>query len=516
MKTCLHLKNISHMILLLGLLFGPVFIAFSPVAYAATDPTPSGGEAASYRIYIPVMDKEVTGSPSTAPTPTPEPTPNVPPPADGHASFFLPWDIGGEANATDGPDLKVDPAGGLHVAYTAYTGDANGNRPVYYTYCPASCTDPASFSTPVAFAVKADHVNLALDPQGHPRLLWVGIDPSGQNLNAFMFAICNTGCTSLANWTVTRLLSLDTSMPHNSHFFSISSQGMNGFIYYIDMVGSSKGTYLAYCSTNCTDSASWFQNRLTTDQLEFPVLVFTKAGLPRVAASYTSYQVDPPVTSLVYLECDETCQNFTQGASFPLKTCSICDLQKGYLSLALDANDRPRMALYTGPLDPGGPLEANRLYYLFCNSNCGDLQNSGWDGYSLGLPSGVGPYVDLRIDAQNQPRLAYENETQGLDYSWCSAGCETASPTWHTLLADSSDALDLSEPVPAIPPCTVAGWFTGKRPSLALDAAGNPRIVYDAEHWQGLDPVDYPPGAPGCPGFKMDEINARLTLFNQP
>jgi hypothetical protein len=34
-------------------------------------------------------------------------------------------------------------------------------------------------------------------------------------------------------------------------------------------------------------------------------------------------------------------------------------------------------------------------------------------------------------------------------------------------------------------PCssTASYWNGGKRPSLALDAAGNPRIGYVAEHW---------------------------------
>ena len=76
--------------------------------------------------------------------------------------------------------------------------------------------------------------------------------------------------------------------------------------------------------------------------------------------------------------------------------------------------------------------------------------------------------------------------------------------------------LDVTEPVPPMPPCAVAGWFTGKRSSLAFDPSGNPRIAFDAEHWQGLDPVTNPPGSPGCSGFHQDQINARVALFNQP
>jgi hypothetical protein len=424
--------------------------------------------------------------------------------------------IGGDAIGTDGPDVKVDDSGGVHVAYTAYTSDAGGNRPVFYTYCPSDCSNPDSFSEPVVLGGKVDHANLALDNNDRPRILWVGIDPSGQNLNAYMLESCDTGCTSEANWTETRILSLDTTLPHNSRFFSVGPQGQAGFIYYIDMVGSASGTYFALCSANCTIPASWYLNQLTSDELEFPVLVFTKNGLPRIAGSYTSYDYATPTTTLIYLECDANCQSFTQGGTFPIKTCSMCDLPKGYLSLALDSSDRPRIALYTGPLEAGSGFAPETLYYLFCNANCGDQQLAEWYGYSLGLPRGVGTYVDLEIDALSRPRLVFENVTQGLVYSWCTANCEGYNSTWQIALADESADLDANEPVPPIPPCTVAGWFTGKRPALALDSTGNPRIVYDAEHWQGLEPVNYPPGSPGCPGFKMDQINSRFTIFNQP
>jgi hypothetical protein len=255
---------------------------------------------------------------------------------------------------------------------------------------------------------------------------------------------------------------------------------------------------------------------MTTAELRFPVLVFTSTGLPRIAGSYTDYSVDPPVEYLVYLECDAACQSFSQGSAFPLKTCSLCNEPKGYFDLVLDSNNQPRLALYTGSLDPGRGLDADTLYYIYCSTSCGDINTSVWNGYTLGLPAGVGTYAHLAVDSQNRPRLVYEDVSYGLQYSWCTSGCETANPVWQTLLADSSATLDQTEPVPPIPPCQVAGWFTGKRPSIALDPAGNPRLAYDAEHWQGLDPLNHPPGNPGCPGFEMDQINARFTLFNQP
>ncbi|MHB1339071.1 MAG: hypothetical protein ACYCYG_09660 [Bellilinea sp.] len=489
--------------------FGYPVKAIDPLLQMANTPN------VVYTIYLPAIYSSGGGS-NPVPTATP-PSPTATPPAQGNPiGFFLPWVIQGEAHATDGPSLAVDANGGVHVAYTAYTSDANGNRPAYYTYCPSNCTSQASFSAPVIFNGKIDHVNLALDAQGHPRIIWVGSDPLQQKLIAYVYAACNTGCTSAANWQMARVDALDNVLPHNSRFFAIDPQGRPGLIYYISGIGSVSGTYFAYCGSSCTNAANWRFTRISPAELRFPVLVFDQAGLPRIAGSFMDYTSEPALDYLVYLECDANCQKVIQGASFPIKTCFLCDSPNGYLDLAFDSNNHPRMALYTGALEAGRGLEANRLYYLFCSTNCGDWNTSDWSGYSLGLPVGVGTYARLAIDPQNRPRLVYEDVSYGLEYSWCKSGCETTSPVWQNMLADSSAVLDQTEPVPPIPPCQVAGWFTGKRPSFALDSAGNPRFAYDAEHWQGLDPIDYPPGTPGCPGFKMDQINARFTLFNQP
>ena len=58
---------------------------------------------------------------------------------------------------------------------------------------------------------------------------------------------------------------------------------------------------------------------------------------------------------------------------------------------------------------------------------------------------------------------------------------------------------------PPVPPCSYSFWETGVRPALALDATGNPRIAYDADHQQGG----------GCGTF-TDTRLTRFALFNQP
>lgn len=481
-------------------------------------------------VYLPLLIHASTqGSPSPTPQPTPQPTPGptpgptaTPPPPGLGNSFFLPYLFDGDAQATDGPYIVVDANNGVHIAYAAYTSDGNGKRMAYYTYCASNCTTDSQFSDPVALGDKVDHVNLGVDPAGHPRLLWFGPGLSGEPLTAIYYAECNTSCTAAGNWTVTPVVKMDTTLAHSSQFFGVDPQGHPGFVYYDDYLPH-KNTFYRFCKASCTDVDNWLEVSLadalpeSDRELRGLSLAFASTGEPRIAAAFTDYTANDPPTYLIYMECSTDCQTMSVGAAFDLRYCKICNDTGGYFNLQLDNFNQPRLALYTGGIQNVPPqLEANRLYYLYCNTACGDPSSSVWYGYYLNLAPGVGPGVDLAMDASNRPRMTFEDASQGLIYAYCTGSCESDSPAWQILLADSSADLDLSEPIPPIPPCAVAGWFTGQRTSLALDSAGNPRVVFDAEHWQGLNPITNPPGEPGCPGFRMDQINARFTIFNQP
>ncbi|MCL4562736.1 MAG: hypothetical protein M1281_19255 [Chloroflexi bacterium] len=479
----------------------------------------TGQAGGGNKVFLPMLTG--SGNPGL-PTPTPQPT-ATPPPQNQSSSFFLPYDVNGDAQATDGPSVAIDANNGVHVAYAAYTSNASGQRPVYYTYCASNCTSVFHFSTPILLGDKVDHVNLALDPAGHPRLLWIGSDTSGVALDAIYYAECNASCTSVGSWAVTTLVKMDTTLPHNSRFFGVDPQGHPGFVYY-NGDQYYHNTYYRFCKTSCTNPANWSEVPLANifpesdRELRGISLAFASDGSPRIAAALTDYTAgDNPPTHLFYIQCGADCQTESIGGAFDLHYCDLCEDTDGYFNLRLDKLDRPRLALYTGGIQNTAPvLEANRLYYIYCNNNCSDNSIAEWGGYYLGSTPGVGQGVDLALDSSGRPRLSFEDASVGLEYAFCTGDCESGTPTWQIMLADSSANLDLTEPVPPIPPCVTDGWFTGKRSSLALDTAGNPRLAFDAEHWQGLNPVSNPPGSPACPGFRMDEINARLAVFNQP
>ena len=125
----------------------------------------------------------------------------------------------------------------------------------------------------------------------------------------------------------------------------------------------------------------------------------------------------------------------------------------------------------------------------------------------MGLPEYYGKDVDLAFDSQSRPRLAYyvDASPYALGYAWCNASCESTSASWQSRLTETSEQLNASVPVPRQPGCTLSSWYPGLLPALVLDAAGSPRIAYDAKHVQGG----------GC-NAHTDIRLVRFILFGQP
>jgi hypothetical protein len=121
--------------------------------------------------------------------------------------------------------------------------------------------------------------------------------------------------------------------------------------------------------------------------------------------------------------------------------------------------------------------------------------------------------IDLQFDRQGRPRVAYQELGGGLGYAWCDAGCETDGVQWRSKEVESADALSQDYDILPIRRCSVSTWFGGVRPSLALDAQGNPRIAYDAQHyWYGTELVN---GVPHQCDFKDVNVT-RFAQLPQP
>jgi hypothetical protein len=440
------------------------------------------------------------------------------------ASFFI-EPLPSIDRPTSHPTVIVDAAGGVHIVFTPESvTPEHATRSVLYAFCPANCFSAATF-TIAALGDDVEYANLALTPTGKPRVL-ARLRPSAGNGFVYQYWMCDSNCTNTAQWSAASI-GAAYARPTGwgepfSRFFALDHLGRPRFVYYdagADYNDPHWGAFYAYCDVDCGNAENWQEARLIEDAYasEF-ALAFSPTGKPRLA--YTSYDPDAIAQYVAYAECDANCASAANWYSLRLvDTASASVTEFATLALRTDSSGRPRLALYTGT-GLGGTLAPNTLYYLSCAAApC--TQGQSWQTLNLGLPSTHGEAgVDLALDGQNQPRIAYHAPMAagfGLHYAWCNVNCATSVQGWQYQEIEPSEAVNQELPIPPwpgcsfpecnppIPPCTISTWDTGMRPSLALDASGHPRLAYDADHQQG-----------GACGTFTDTKLTRFALLNQP
>ncbi len=394
------------------------------------------------------------------------------------ATFQRMWLSTGN-NTTDA-SVVMDASGGLHVGMAAYTADA-GIYPAYYVYCPSNCTQVASwtFTSMGNLGSTGGYVRLALDSAGHPRMIWHS-DPSITEAGVYQYSECSSNCTNASQWTTVTLAS-DAIGSEATRYFTLDQQGRPRYVY-SDTGLLHMGTYYAYCDAGCTTAGNWHDVKISVALQTFDFsLAFTPSGGVRLAYRDASNVVD----NVTYAMCDTGCNSSANWSLLPLY-----DIGYGAaFSLHLDAQNRPRLALYSGYYGSGDPMN-DLLFYTWCNSAC--TQSANWDSYSLGLPTSYGFDVDMALDQAGQPSMAFyvdsvSDSAYGLGYAKCTANCEDSSTaTWQTGFVETMDDLNASDPISVKSGCSLSYWLeVGQNPSIVLDSAGNPRIGYTAKHYQG-------------------------------
>jgi hypothetical protein len=382
-------------------------------------------------------------------------------------------------NNTNGASVAVDAAGGIHVGFSAYT-PVGGTWPAYYAYCASNCTAFAHWTTVSVGNLGGwgGYTRLALDTAGHPRLLWFS-QPSISDPGVFQYAECNSACTNAAQWTKVNLATVSVGTSYYSRYFALDQQGHPRYLY-TDTNTNHTGTYYVYCDTNCTSATQWHEVQINSAFLLYDFsLAFDTAGGAHIAYRDATGFPD----NLGYAEC-AACGNAAGWHS----TLLVSMGWGAAFSLRLDAQNRPRLAFYTGDLG-SGDLNNKVLVYVWCNAAC--TQEANWDNYALGLPANYGSEVDMALDPQGHPHMAYyvdnvSTSSYGLGYAVCTANCETHTAVWQDQFVETLDDLDASDPIPVKSGCSFSGWLeVGHTPSLTLDAGGNPRIGYTAKHYQG-------------------------------
>jgi len=251
--------------------------------------------------------------------------------------FFL-----GTSGNGAGPSIAVDGRGGIHVAASAYGPAADDSYPVYYAYCASSCASPTNWAVINLedTGIYGGNVRLALDSSGHPRMMWTRAAVFS-GAGEYRYAVCDTRCTRIANWTVTSVAHLNFA--DHSRYFALDPQGRPRFVYADNDQGVGHiGTFYRYCDAACTNPANFRETMLAPSLLSNISLAFTSRGQLRFAFEYAAETGN----ALGYFECSASC-NIRSNWAFLL----LADTGPGHsFTLQLDKNDRPRLAYYTGNL----------------------------------------------------------------------------------------------------------------------------------------------------------------------
>jgi hypothetical protein len=366
----------------------------------------------------------------------------------------------------------MDDSGGVHLTFYDYGY-------IYYAHCAADCGNPANWLELPLFEVgtfdSLDEPTLGVDASGHPRLMWYAAYGWGED--AYYYAECNANCTtSSASWTSTGVAQVDSyGYPHHVRYAALDTQDRPHLVYpksdYPDY-----GFYYLSCDTGCTAASNWYTTTVLTPGLEPDAmqLVFDPNNRPRVLG------YDFENDGLFYAECNSNCSNAANWGSVG-QIAPIYDFSDNNYVLRVDAQGRPRMAYYDGNSDN------NVLNYAW--SNASPLTAGGWSSYTLNYPSRDNWTLDLALDSQGRPSVAYstaiiENAPDGLAYLTCTANCETTSASWQRQFIETTDELAASYPIATTPGCVSSSWMVNGYPSLALDAADGPSVSYMVRHGQ--------------------------------
>jgi hypothetical protein len=361
----------------------------------------------------------------------------------------------------------VDASGGIHVTFydTSY---------IYYVHCAANCENSANWSELPLFAVgylsSLDEPTLAVDTNGHPRLIWYSSNESG---TFYYYAECNDHCTDSASyWTSVAVTSLGAyGYPQNIRYAALDNQNRPHLVYAMTSF-SDYGFYYLSCDSGCITASNWYTTTIVTNGLEPDEfqLVFDPNGRPRVLG------YDSNDSELVYAECNSNCTTASNWGSVGILGPVYYLSEFGY-AFRVNAQGYPRIAYYDENVNN------NVLYYAW--SNASPLIASNWHNYTLNYPTDTDYWsLDLAIDSQGRPLVAYATDTLNMSLVTCTSNCETTSHTWQQQAVETENDLNASFPIPTNSGCLSSTWMVIGYPSPGLNAANSPSVSYWARHAQ--------------------------------
>lgn len=399
------------------------------------------------------------------------------------SAFFLPWSIDG----TRYVDIKTDSLGGQHVAFGEWQGDS-----VFYGYCTANCEAENQweyseiFNSGVEYGSEPSEIQLQLDPENKPR---IGFEVNGYSVTSqgYYYAECDENCLDSTQWVVVNLAEAGETVVGDSRWFKLNHKGQPRMA----TIYSEEANYLGdqsvsifyhACDSNCLDADNW-ESVLTGAWPNLGMAPTMKLSLgidsndmPHMAVYLkTGYVTSENFYATLYTECVgpwDVSESWSWIAFMDKWNSSGFDL-------TIDSEDRLHLA---GSMD-------GTINYSQCEDNC--LEVESWESALInGLTQNSGGRLNLIVDEQNTPHMAYTSNGSGLqlDYLFCESGCDSPdSANWAMINVDD---VSLLEPYFYHSGCEEQQWLFEGPVSLALSSSGKPFFGYGAANWQGPYCVD--------------------------
>lgn len=399
-----------------------------------------------------------------------------PEPETLRSHFFLPTP---EIDNTGAPRIALDEAGGMHAAYPTYVGEG-----AYYAYCDADCSSESDVEV-VRFETELNVSNamVALTPEGHPRVLLNSWD-------RIYYAQCDEDCTEQSSWDIGAILKHDNQVEVSGEAFALDPDGNPYFVLhaYIELFGvgqSPPRTIVASCFDACTTADGWLAVEIADETWEGGALRFDQSGRAHLLASAVKYELGVPSDRVpVYAECDEKCgQEGAEWRSLSLQESAYEDREKAVsmrpaVSMELTADGKPRAVAMLA-----GEAEDERLVtYLECDDNCTESIES-WTGTVVSNNPELAAGLDLALDAEDNPRLAY-NLGYSIFLASCDTGaCASAPSEWQIEPVELASEMEPDEII-LWPNCNVDAWFLHS-PNLAISSDGTAKVGYQAADFSG-------------------------------
>ena len=350
--------------------------------------------------------------------------------------------------------IAADASGALHAAFSGYDGIASNF--VTYRACASGCEAEADWQSVALPFADPELVQIAVTPDGRPRLLIQSSAFVSGASTLFSYAECDAACTEAANWTIVPVANKAEGIfgglfqyRISEHSFAVDAQGHPWFVYIDANYGAEPdhyGTFLTTCAANCTDPENWTETNVavrlpekyTTEYWDQVVLAVTPDGRPRLLG-----KVDPlddagntieNAAGLYYYECDTACDTRAGWRRTRVIDTGFGSYPNPGWDLEVLPDGRPRAVLFAGS-DMAQPSLDHTLIYMWCDAGCDSDAN--WYGHGL-TAKGDGEAPDLDLTPGGAPRIAFLGEYGDLGYLACDSDCESDTGRWSLTLQDAT------------------------------------------------------------------------------